>query len=428
VRKRLECYFDRLWPICRSVAGPGFRESLKILSEIVPFGRLRFASGQKVLDWTVPPEWSAKEAYFIGPNGKRYADFSKNNLHLLNFSSPFKGRMRLEELKKHLYTLPAQPKAIPYLTSYYKRRWGFCLTHEDFLRLPEGEYEVRIDTRIHKGFLEIGEAVLPGRTRNEIFFSSYLCHPSLANNELSGPLALAFLYEKIAALPHRRFTYRFAVMPETIGAVSYLSRRGGILKKRMSAGYQITCVGDPGMFTYKRSRRGNSLADRMALEILGRLGRYKDLKFDPSTGSDERQYCSPGYNLPVGSLMRTMYGHYPQYHTSLDNKEFIDFGALQASVEAYFAIVKKLESREVLKNTVRYGEPQLGKRGLYPTLGSQKSRNDKAAVMLWVLNLADGTRTLEEIAEDSCQPLPKIVSAVRDLEKARLIEKSKGAT
>lgn len=422
MQKRMETYFDRLWPICRSITGPGFRQSLDILSEIVPFKRLRFASGRKVLDWRVPPEWEAKAAYFLDPGGKKHADFSKNNLHLLNFSAPYKGRMRLDALKEHLYKLPGQPTAIPYLTSYYKRRWGFCLAHEEFLRLPAGEYKARIDTRIRKGFLEIGEAVLPGKTRSEIFFSSYLCHPSLANNELSGPLVLAFLYEKIAAMPHRRFTYRFAVMPETIGAVAYLSKRGNLLKERMAAGYQITCVGDPGMFTYKRSRQGNSLADRAALKVLGKIGRHKDLRFDPSTGSDERQYCSPGYDLPVGSLMRTMYGQYPQYHTSLDNKGFIDFGALKGSVEAYFAVVKELESREILKNTVMRGEPQLGKRGLYPTIGSQKTRHEKAAVMLWVLNLADGTRTLEEIAEDSGQPFQKIAQAARDLQKARLIK------
>ncbi len=369
LQKRLERYFDRLWPICRSVAGPGFRKSLDILSEIVPFRRLRFASGRKVLDWTVPPEWSAKEAYFIGPNGKRYADFSKNNLHLLNFSTPFKGRLRLEELKKHLYTLPAQPKAIPYLTSYYKRRWGFCLAHEEYARLPKGVYDVVVDTRIRKGHLEVGETVLRGRTQEEVLFSSYLCHPSLANNELSGPLALAFLYEKVAAMPRRRFTYRFAVMPETIGAISYLSKRGEHLKEHLVAGYTMTCLADPGNFHYKRSRRGSTLADRAALAVLKHLGRHTVLDFDPSAGSDERQYCSPGYDLPVGSLMRTPYGRYPEYHTSLDNKSFIDFSSLRASVEAYVAIVKKIESTALLKNTVMRGEPQLGRRGLYPSLG-----------------------------------------------------------
>ena len=213
--------------------------------------------------------------------------------------------MSLRELKKHLYTLPSQPTAVPYLTSYYKRRWGFCLAHEEFLKLPEGRYKVTVDTEIKKGFLEIGEAVLPGQSRDEIFFSSYLCHPSMANNELSGPLALAFLYKKVAAMPSRRFTYRFAIMPETIGAVSYLSLRGDHLKRRMIAGYALTCVGDSGRFHYKKSRQGNSPADRVALEVLREFGGHTILKFDTSAGSDERQYCSPGFDLPVGSLMRT---------------------------------------------------------------------------------------------------------------------------
>lgn len=334
--------------------------------------------------------------------------------------------MNLRELKKHLYTLPAQPKAVPYLTSYYKRRWGFCMAHEEFLRLPEGRYEVVVDTEIKKGFLEIGETVLPGRSQDEVLFSSYLCHPSMANNELSGPLALAFLYQKVAAMPRRRFTYRFAIMPETIGAICYLSKRGDYLKKRVIAGYTMTCLADPGRFHYKKSRRGNSLADFTALAVLRKFGRHKILKFDPSSGSDERQYCSPGFDLPVGSLMRTPYGRYKEYHTSLDNKNFIDFQALRESVEVYYTIVKKLEDCEIWKNAVRYGEPQLGRRSLYPTIGSQKARNRKTAAVLWFLNLADGTRDLNQIAEESGLPLSELIPAARDLAKARLIERRVG--
>jgi len=426
VIRGLESYFDRLWPICRSITGPGFRESLAILSELVPFKRLRFASAREALDWTVPPEWRARKAYLLDPQGRKRADFSKNNLHLLNFSAPFKGVMPLKDLKKHLYTLPGQPKAIPYLTSYYKRRWGFCMTHEEYLALPEGLYTVVVDTKIKNGYLDIGEAVLPGRSQEEVLFSSYLCHPSLANNELSGPLALAFLYQKIAAMPKRNFTYRFAIMPETIGAVCYLSMRGDHLKRWMTAGYTMTCLADPGHFHYKKSRQGNSLADLTAQIVLKKFGKHTVLDFDPSSGSDERQYCSPGFNLPVGSLLRTPYGRYAEYHTSLDNKKFISFKALRQSVEAYHAIVKRLETREIWKNTVLYGEPQLGKRGLYPMLGSQKAPNHNTARMLWLLNLADGTRDLRQIAEESRQPLAALASMARDLEKAGLIKKISG--
>ena len=286
----IENYFDRLWPICRSIAGPGFRQSLNILSEIMPTKRLKFQTGKKALDWTVPKEWEAREAYIIGPDGKRYADFGKNNLHLLNYSVPFRGKMNLEELKTHLYSLPEQPDAIPYLTSYYKARWGFCLPHRVLTALPSGEYEVVVDTRLYDGHVEIGETVLPGQSTREILFSSYLCHPSLANNELSGPLVTAFLYRKIAAMPKRRFTYRFALMPETIGSICYLSLRGASFKQRLVAGYQITCVGNPAAWTYKRSRRGSCLADRAAEIILRDSGAaYELIVFDPSVGSDERQ-------------------------------------------------------------------------------------------------------------------------------------------
>lgn len=419
----MEKYFDRLWPICRSITGPGFRRSLDILSEVVPFKRLRFASGKKALDWTVPPEWSAREAYFVDPRGKKHANFLENNLHLLNFSAPFEGRLPLSELKKHLYTLPSQPEAVPYLTSYYKRRWGFCLSHSEFLSLPEGEYSVVIDSKIKRGYLEIGEAVLPGRLKDEVLFSSYLCHPSMANNELSGPLALAFLYEKVAAMPRKRFTYRFAVMPETIGAVCYLSRRGERLKKWLVAGYTMTCLGDRGQFHYKKSRHGNSLADRAALQVLKKRGRHTVLDFDPSSGSDERQYASPGYGLPVGSLMRTPYGRYKEYHTSFDDKDFIDFGSLSDSAETYLEIVKTLEGTQTLRNAVWRGEPQLGRRGLYPTLGSQKARNHKTAAMLWVMNLADGTKDLKQIARDSGMPLSELAAAERDLAQKGLVKK-----
>lgn len=421
-RKSLEVFFDRLWPICRSITGPGYRESLNILSEVMPMRRLRFPTGKKVLDWTVPREWVAHGAYFIDSRGKKHADFRENNLHLVNYSAPFRGTLDLSELKKHLYSLPEKPKAIPYVTSYYAERWGFCLSHEELRALPEGPCRIVIDTEFKKGRVEIGEAVLPGKSSDEILFSSYLCHPSMANNELSGPLVLAFLYRKIASLKSRRFTYRFSVMPETIGAICYLSVRGEALKKRLAAGYQITCVGDAGNFTYKKSRRGDTLADRAALAVLTGLGRpYKVEPFTPAMGSDERQYCSPGFDLPVGSLMRTMYAHYPEYHTSLDNKDFISFEALEDSIDAYFKIVQRLETGRIFKNTVSRGEPQLGRRGLYPTLGTQSERTGEVAAMMWLLNLADGSRDLSGIAEDSGQPLKTLTPLAEKLRTAGLL-------
>ena len=424
MEKQMEVYFDRLWPICRSIMGPGYRESLKILAELMPVHRLSFKTGQKVLDWVVPDEWSVREAFLIDPKGRKRADFKTNNLHLVNYSAPFKGRLTFTELRPHIHSLPDMPYAIPYLTSYYKKDWGFCVSHEELKEFPEGIYEVVVDTTLSKGVLEIGEAVIPGETKDEILFSSYLCHPALANNELSGPLVMAFLFQKVLALSRRRYTYRFVVCPETIGSISYLKERGNHLQKHLSAGYQITCVGDPGKFTYKQSRQENTLADRAALAVLKEAGEHQVVRFDPSDGSDERQYCSPGFNLPMGSLMRTMYGKYPEYHTSLDNKSVIQFSAMARSVEVYFKLIQTLEGNGTWKNTVMYGEPQLGRRGLYHALGSQRSTPEKMAAILWSLNLSDGSHDCLSISERSGLPISAIIESTRLLFAAGLLKKT----
>lgn len=420
--KRLENYFDRLWPITRSIAGPGFRRSLDIISEIMPTERHDFSTGNKIFDWEVPREWYPREGYFIGPNGRKYADFSTNNLHLLSHCTPFSGVVDLAELKKHLYTHPSMINAIPYLTSYYEERWGFCITQEEYDDLPEGDYQVHIDTELKAGAIEIGERVLKGESDEEILFSSYLCHPSLANNELSGPLVLAFLYELVAAIPNRRYTYRFVVVPETIGAICLLKLRGQHFKNKLIAGYQITCVGDAGAFTYKESCQKEALSDRLAKTVLSEYGDYRHYPFNPAIGSDERQYCSPGFRLPIGSVMRTMYTEYPEYHSSLDNKSIICFESLSESVDAYFDIVQLLEANRSWKNTVPYGEPQLGRRGVFRTLGSQINSPDTDLAMWWILNLADGEHDVIAIAEQA-KISWKIIAQVADkLSKIGLLE------
>ena len=412
----LETYFDRLWPICRSITGPGYRESLDILSELMPNERLKFPSGKEVFDWNVPKEWLIRDAYIVGPDGKKYAEFKKNNLHILNYSSPFKGKMPLSDLQEHLHSLPDLPKAVPYMTTYYKERWGFCLSHEERQKLTEGLYEVMIDSELKNGHLEIGEAVILGESNEEILFTSYLCHPSMANNELSGPLVLSFLYREILAMPKRHYTYRFAIVPETIGALCYLSARGDHFIKNLLAGYVITCVGIDSAFTYKRSRRGDSVGDLAAEQVLKDHGKPSQvIPFDPSAGSDERQYCSPGFNLPVGSLMRAMYAQYPEYHTSLDNKSKISFDAMKETVQLYTDIVRVIESNKTWINKISYGEPQLGKRGLYPTLGSQKVTQRKVAQTLWVMNLADGKNDLLSIARISGQPMKELIPIAEEL-------------
>lgn len=403
MQRELELYFDRLWPLNRSILGEGFRQSLDVLAEIMPTDRLRYPTGKQVFDWTIPKEWKVHEAYFEGPDGKRYADFSKNNLHLIGYSISFRGTVGLDELKKHLYTVPEMPEAIPYVTSYYEERWGFCISQETFDRLPEGDYYVHIDTRHEAGHLEIGEAILSGRSEREVFFSTYLCHPSMANNELSGPLVMAYLFKYLQERQRRKYTYRFTITSETIGAIAYLSTRGKYMKSHVDAGFQMTCLGNPKPFTYKKTKNGNSLADRATLIAL-RGSSHTVVPFH-ITGSDERQYSSAGFNLPMGSLMRTMYDQYPEYHTSLDDKSFISFDALQDSIKKYCEIVEIIESNYFPRNLSPYGEPQLSKRGLYPTLSKYSAFNrdpgERYETMMWLLSYADGTRDLIGIAEET---------------------------
>lgn len=420
---KIEAYFDRLWPICRSIMGPGFRRSLDILKEVVPLKYLEFKTGDKVLDWVVPKEWGVNDAYIMDPDGKKIIDFKKNNVHLVGYSIPFSGTLSLSELKDHLHSLPAQPNAIPFVTSYYNEHWGFCLSYNQLKTLRPGKYKVLVDTKLRDGKLVLGQAILPGKSKKEILFSSYLCHPSLANDNLSGPLVLAFLYDKISKMPNREFTYRFLFIPETIGAIAFLSKYGSSLKKNLAAGFVLTCVGDAGDFTYKLSRQGNSLADRAALRVLKETGKkFSIIPFDPAVGSDERQYCSPGYNLPVGSLMRTQYTIYPEYHTSLDNKSFMDFKCMEEMVDTYYSMARAIEVNYKWQNKKPYGEPQVGRRGLFRSL-SEKGRQEDELAMWWLLNLSDGKNDIISIAERSGARIEVLARVADKLEKAELLKK-----
>lgn len=400
MQQELESYFDRLWPICRSLTGDGVRQSLQILQEIIPLELHEMPSGTTCFDWTVPDEWNIRDAFILTPSGEKICELSKNNLHILGYSEPVDREMSWEELAPHLHTLPEMPDAVPYLTSYYRRTWGFCLPHRQWESLPrEGRYRVRIDSTLAPGHMTYGDLLLKGETEREIIFSSYICHPSMANNELSGPLTLAFLYRAIAAMPRRRFTYRFILIPETIGAIAYLSQHGKRMKEKVKAGYVLTCTGDRGGFTYKNSKDESADVNRVARHVLRHSETlWRELPFTIG-GSDERQYCSPGFNLPVGSLMRTPYQQYREYHTSLDNKSFLSFAALEETVQVYLRIVRLHELNRCYRNTVPYGEPQLGKRGLYPALGGQKQRADELSRRLHLLSFADGRTDLITIAD-----------------------------
>lgn len=420
----LELYFDRLWPICRSLTGEGVRQSIEILQEIIPLQVQEIASGSEVYDWKVPKEWNVKQAYIVAPNGEKVADIAVNNLHLMSYSVPVNKTMSWQELEPHLFYLPEQPDAIPYRTSYYKEAWAFCVNKHTYNALPkEGEYQVVIDSMLEDGVLNYADLVLPGESEEEIFFSSYICHPSMANNELSGPLLLAHLYQHISQLKKRRYTYRFLLAPETIGSIVYLHKHGDYLKQHMKAGYILTCVGLDEKITYKRSRKGEAYCDRIAELVLAEkldASVYEVLDFFPH-GSDERQYCSPGFDLPVGSIVRGMYGEYPEYHTSLDNKSLLSFKALEEMLELYCGIVDVMENDIFYINKNPYCEPQLGKRGVYPTTGGEK-HGESIYSMLWVLNLSDGNNSLLDIINKSGLAESQIKQSVSMLKQAELIE------
>lgn len=421
--KEMDQLLRRLFPICRSITGDGVRETLRILKEHIPLVIREVPSGTKALDWTVPREWNIRDAYIKDPSGKKIIDFRKNNLHVLNYSAPVRAKMPLTELRKHIYTLPRQPDLIPYKTSYYKRNWGFCMTERQRKGLTNGTYEAVIDSSLKKGSLTYGELVIKGTTKEEILFSTYVCHPSMANDNLSGPVLLAMLAKRLLRRKPMRYTYRFIFIPETIGSIVWLSRNRSTLN-RVVGGLVATCVGDRGPLTYKRSRRGDTLIDRAVEETLsGSKIPYRTIDFDPAAGSDERQLCSPGFNLPIGSLMRTPYGRYPQYHTSADDLSVVRGTYLRETLDRYTDIVAELEGDEYYESLSPYGEPQLGRRGLYSAIGPAKNEGVRESAMLTVLNYSDGKHTLASIARRSKLPLAEVRRVADILVKHQLIRR-----
>lgn len=389
----------RLWPINRSLSGSGVRETLAILGELMPGLRtFEVPSGTTVFDWTVPKEWRVREAWIRTPAGERICDFRTNNLHLVGYSAPVHKSLSWEELSPNLYSLPDQPNAIPYITSYYKERWGFCISHEHREQLPrEGVYEVLVDSDLFDGSLTYAELVIPGQSDAEVFISTYVCHPSIANNELSGPVVTTALAQWIAAAP-RRHTYRIVFIPETIGSITYLSRNLEHLKDKVTAGYNVTCVGDDRTYSYLPSRDGNTVSDRMAKHVLKWISPDFTSYTWRDRGSDERQYCAPGVDLPIATIMRSKYGMYPEYHTSLDDLvNVVTPAGLEGGFQALRRAIEGIERNCYPKVSV-LGEPQLGKRGLYPTL-STKETGQQVQVMMDFLTWSDGSRSLLDIAE-----------------------------
>ena len=418
--KEMHDLCKELFPICRSITGDGFRQSLQILKRHLPVIKtVEVPSGTQCFDWKVPQEWNIRDAYIISPSGNKICDFKVSNLHVLGYSAPVNKTISLDELQQHLHSLPEQPTAIPYVTSYYKERWGFCIAHEERETLELGDYKVVIDSELKNGSLTYGELIIPGESKEEIFISSYLCHPSMANNELSGPVVATFIAKWISQLENRKYTYRIVIIPETIGSITYLSKNYIGMKKNIIAGFNLTCIGDDKAYSYLASRYGNTLADQVALHVL-KHSHPEFIKYSfLHRGSDERQYCAPGIDLPICSLMRTKYGCYPEYHSSLDNLELVTPSGLFGGYEVVQQAIKCLELNQTLSSTVLC-EPQLGKRGLYPTI-STKTSGAEVRDMMNFIAYVDGKLSNLEIAEKIGVPLWKLATMIDNLQRESLL-------
>ena len=412
---------ERLFPICRSITGDGVRKTLQMLVEVYgnEINIHEVPTGTKVFDWTVPKEWNIKEAYIENSKGQRVIDFKNNNLHVVGYSLPVDKFVDLQELKSVVYTQPDQPDAIPYVTSYYKECYGFCMSQNQLDKLPEDTYHIVIDSELKEGSLTYGEIIIPGDTEEEVFLSTYICHPSMANNELSGPVVATFLAKWLNLLVKRRYTYRIIFIPETIGAITYLSKNLQYLKEHVIAGFNVSCVGDNRTFSYVESRYGDTLADKAAKNVLSfYYPDYKTYSF-LKRGSDERQYNAPGVDLPVCAICRSKYGEYPEYHTSKDNLELISPEGLLGAYEVYQQCILSLENNYSYKINVLC-EPQLGKRGLYPTT-SQKGTYDAVKVMIDFIAYADGSNDLIDISNIIGVPVNELLTVIEKLEKVDLL-------
>lgn len=410
---------ERLYRLCRSITGEGVRQSLRILQEYVPLEVREVPSGTPAFDWTVPREWNIRDAWVKGPDGRKVIDFQEHNLHILQYSVPVRRRLSLSELKEHLFTLPEQPDLIPYRTSYYQENWGFCLPHRQLGSMPEGEYDVFIDSSLEDGHLTYGEYYLPGETEEEILFSTHICHPSLANDNLSGICLLTFLARALEKSP-RRYSRRFLFIPGAIGAITWLALNEE-KARNIRHGLVASLLGDPGGFTYKRSRRGDAGIDRAAEHVLKHSGHpFEVVDFFPY-GYDERQYCSPGFDLPVGSLTRSRFGSFPEYHTSADDLSFIKASCLEESLQIYRSIAEALDNDRRYQNLNPRCEPQLGRRGLYDAIGGNSDSKDRQLAMLWILNFSDGRHSLLDIAEKSGYPFRLILEMSRLLREKGLL-------
>jgi aminopeptidase-like protein len=414
-------HVEALFPICRSITGDGLRQTLRYIRQFIPLRINEVASGTQVLDWIVPPEWTVRGATIRSLAGETVVDFAHNNLHLVQYSEPVDAVVSRTELEAHLHSLPEQPDLVPYRTAYYAPTWGFCLAHKTRQQLVEPAYRVAIDTTLKPGGLSYGELLLPGETEEEVLFSAHSCHPSLANDNLSAIAVAIELARTIAARPHR-LSYRFVFAPGTIGAITWLHFNRATAG-RIRHGLILTCLGDDAPPSYKRSRRGDALIDRYAEHVLRDEGHAGRMQLFEPVGYDERQYCSPGFDLPVGRLSRSPGGTFSEYHTSADNLAFVEPAALADSLRILLRMIEMIEHDRVWRNTSPYGEPQLGKRGLYQVKDTgEAGRSFDQLTLMWVLNLADGGHSLLDIAERSGKRFSAVAAAAASLHDAGLLE------
>jgi len=406
IGERIYNLAEILFPICRSITGNGVRETLDTVSYIIPLTIHEIPTGTQVFDWEVPKEWNIRDAYIKDENGNKIIDFNVNNLHVVSYSKPVHKKLNLKELKSHLHTLPDKPDWIPYRTSYYEETWGFCLTHNQLLSLHDGVYEVFIDSSLSDGSLTYGEYKINGKTKKEVLISTHVCHPSLANDNLSG-IGLSTYLANALSKKQPYYTYRFLFIPGTIGSISWLATNEAKIKN-IAHGLVLSCVGDAGGPTYKKSRRGNAAIDYAMQHILTHSEYHEAIEDFSPYGYDERQFCSPGFNLPMGLFERSKYGQYPEYHTSADNLSLISPKSLSESYEMVMSCIEILENNRTYVNKKNKCEPQLGKRGLYKAIGGDNEAARKQLAMLWVLNQSDGHQSLLDISLKSEMPFALI--------------------
>lgn len=409
-----------LWPLNRSLTGEGVRATLAFLKDLLPSLTIHeVSSGTQAFDWTVPDEWNLREAWVEDSEGSRVIDTARSNLHVVGYSEPFDGTITRNDLLARLHTLPEQPDVIPYVTSYYQRTWGFCIAHRDIERLGDGPFRVHVDTTLEPGHLTYADLIIPGQTTDEVLLSTYVCHPSMANNELSGPVVATALARWIQAVPSRRYTYRLVFIPETIGSILYMSRHLEHLRRHVKAGWVLTCIGDERTYSYVPSRLGGTLADRVSLQVLHDRGTFIEYSF-LERGSDERQWCSPGADLPVCSVMRSKYGEYPEYHTSLDTLEHVVTPeGLQGGLDVMKDCITLLEANRRYR-TVLPGEPQMGRRGLRPTT-SIKGLTDGLRRMMHVLAYCDGDHDIIALCARTGIPWDDVIAITEQLAAAEFV-------